>query len=222
LSAALSLTHPRVRAFLADHAGAPAATCAALHDWLDEAGATLAGLCELYAGTPPAHLDGLPPEVLALWLANRGDPAGAAAVRRGEVRLEPTGRRTYRVRLRDPDTGGWELFCVGGGEDEPIRYAADVWRSEAEARRELKRRVLALPAFGALTWERRATMPAADYRRSADGPGLVRALLDARGFRPRTLPCRTYDHDRDLLVFTQTLTAPQLIWPEAYDSGGGT
>lgn len=216
----LTLDHPTVRAFLSRRGEAPDATAAALCDWLQDEGADLANLCWLYAGTPPEHLDGIPGAVLALWLECHGDREGAAAVRRGRVEVRAASPRTYHVRLCRPATGEWEVFCVGGGDDVPARRWQERARAEADARRELKRRVLSLPAFAEVRVTRRADLPFAVAAEMTPGSRDWHDVLAAAHLR-RDLPYESVpDYTRHCWVLTQTLTAPQLVWPEPGPTAG--
>lgn len=88
----ITLATPAVAAFLAEPDAWPV-----LLDWLQEREAELADVLRLYAGTPPAYLDGLPLLGLCDWLLWRMQPPDRRFTSVNHLYVE-----SYHLHLADP------------------------------------------------------------------------------------------------------------------------
>lgn len=206
------IDHPAVRAYLAHprEVQLDPYNLLGFVDHLQELGADDGDLCLLHAGPRRRHDGGVPQEVLAAWLECRGDPRGAVAVRALGVDPEEVALLIWN---------GTPISALAGDPDAvPAELRNALREAVARAGRDLKRKVLSLPAFGGVRLDVRFAVSEREafLARRGAGPFLCERLLSA-GLRPdlagrilvRRDPLR-----RPLLLFEQTLAAPDLIWPE--------
>jgi len=179
-------------------------------DWLEEQGATTAGLVKWYAGEPPRWLHSCYGEeearkrVLAEWL------------RRHEPKGQTTLQRTHNGIIERKLPARWEWVQRQGIVS---RAAADII---GRFRRQVKRNVLA--AFGEVMIRRRYVVDERELLVSRDAPGFrayIRKEMEHRGFRfgrpgmvgLRNAALRSIRESwlPQQTVYTQTLAAPDWI-----------
>jgi len=189
-----------------------AATWPPLVDFLLDSRANAADVAVLFAGTPPAHTDGLPREWLVTWLHYSGQESQAKAVQK----VEMGGWRSIEAQQGPYRLGFWitgaPMIAIvrphGGvaGADPPRlawrwqdssdqHHGVCDWLTHAQqaaeaaldlpgkAIRTLKRAVLALPWASEVRVEHSVTLTPEQWRVATCGPDNT-ALYRKLGFRP--------------------------------------